>query len=91
MKIKFKYDYDVKVYTTDGFSGFNSIHTERVRAGETSGPVTVRPSCLMVGNKKHPSKGLLMMNHPQRSNITILGALHPDVMIDVPNDIFEII
>lgn len=87
MKIKFKYDYDVKIKTTCGFSGFWHHDLIRASRGQVVDYEELYPSkmCSRMGNV------VIAVANPQRSNIRTIGVPMVDVMIDVPNDIFEII
>lgn len=88
MRIRFKYDYDIKIRRTCGFSGEWHHALIRVGAGQEFDYDELFPAKIVVG-RSHDR--VAYRPNPQRSNIVIAGALHPDVMIDVPNDIFEII
>lgn len=88
MRIRFKHCYDIKVKKTCCFSGQWSHETVRVGSGQDFDYDELYPAKIFVRRRDGYT---IYRQNPQRSNIVLTGSLHPDVMIDVPNDIFEII
>lgn len=82
MLIQFLYTYKVRLHRTDCFSGHTSQRVVTVTAG-TMLDVTVVPS---VRRRACGRKTFLC---PQFSDITLGGSVHPDVMVEVPNDIWR--
>ncbi len=83
MIIQFLYTYPIRLHHTDCFSGHQACRRLTVTAGTLLKDVTVVPS---VRRRACGRKTFLC---PQFSDITLGGSVHPDVMVEVPNDIWR--
>lgn len=82
-RVQFRHAYKLKLYRTCCFSGHHSSRSVIVQAGEILLLHEVRPSL--------QTRDRIRCISPQFSDLTIVGWLHPDVLREVPNDIFTVI